>query len=155
MFIAGRRGAAAPRAAAASRQASACLVLCVVLMIGGFHPPGATAEELPPPEKTAGVDLQNPEAIAKGMEMLNTTCGGYCHGPGGRGFKAPSLRNRTDLSTGALHAVISYGRKRAGKLMPAWKGTLSEEQIWSAVAAIVSLRDAPQDELDSPGGSGH
>jgi len=137
------------------RQAPACRALCAALLIGALHTSAAAAEDLPPPEKTAGVDLKDPGAIAKGMEMLNTTCGGYCHGPGGRGFKAPSLRNRTDLSTGALHAVISYGRKRAGKLMPGWKGTLSEEQIWSTVAAIVSLRDAPQDELGSPGGSSH
>lgn len=155
MFIAGRRGAAAPRAAAARRRAPACFALGAALLIGALHAPWAAAEELPPPDKTAGVDLKDPEAIAKGMEMLNTTCGGYCHGPGGRGFKAPSLRNRTDLSTGALYAVISYGRKRAGKLMPGWKGMLSEEQIWSAVAAIVSLRDAPKDELASPAGSGH
>jgi mono/diheme cytochrome c family protein len=114
----------------------------------------AGEKELPPPDKTAGVDLHDPQAIARGMEILSTTCGGYCHGPGARGFKAPALRNRPDLSPDALHATISFGRKRGGKLMPAWRGTLSEEQIWSVVAAIVSLRDAPRDEpAPAPGGS--
>ncbi len=124
-------------------------------LVAAMLPMHAFGEDLPPPDKTAGVDLRDPAAIAKGMEMINTTCGGYCHGPGGRGFKAPSLRNRTDLSPNALHLVISHGRKRAGKLMPAWKGMLTDEQIWSVIAAIVDLRNAPVDDAGSSGGSSH
>lgn len=103
------------------------------------------AEDLPPPEKTAGVDLGNPAVIERGLDILGKTCGGYCHGTQGRGLKAPSLRNRTDLTWDALHATISYGRKRAGKMMPAWKGAIPEEDIWAAVAAILSLRHADPD----------
>lgn len=104
--------------------------------------PCRAADDIPPPEKTAGIDLQSPEVIARGLEILNTTCGGYCHGTGGGGLKAPRLRNRTDLSPDSLHATISFGRKRGGKVMPPWKGTLSEQEIWTVIAAIVSLRDA-------------
>jgi len=130
---------------------------CAVLagLLGALLPMHARGDDLPLPEKTAGVDLRDPAAIAKGMEMINTTCGGYCHGPGGRGFKAPSLRNRTDLTPNALHLVISLGRKRAGKLMPAWKGTLTEEQIWSVVAAIVALRTEPVEDGGPGGGGSH
>lgn len=110
--------------------------------------PCRAADDIPPPDKTADVDLQSPEVIARGMEILNTTCGGYCHGTGGGGLKAPRLRNRTDLSPDSLHATISFGRKRGGKVMPPWKGTLSEQEIWTVIAAIVSLRTA---ESTGPG----
>jgi mono/diheme cytochrome c family protein len=102
-------------------------------------------QDLPSPEQTAGVDLRDPAVIAKGMEMLSGTCGGYCHGSEGRGFKGPSLRNRLDLTADTLHATIYFGRKRAGHLMPAWGDTLSEQEIWTAIAAIVSLRHADGD----------
>jgi mono/diheme cytochrome c family protein len=106
---------------------------------------GGADEELPPPDKTAGVDLRDPAVIARGLETLSGTCGGYCHGSEGRGSKGPSLRNRTDLTPEMLHATITFGRKRAGHLMPAWGGTLSEEKIWTVVAGIVSLRHADAD----------
>ena len=105
----------------------------------------AADEELPPPDKTAGVDLRDPAVIAKGVEIISGTCGGYCHGSQGRGGKAPSLRNRTDLTADMLHTTITFGRKRAGHLMPAWGGALSDEKIWTAVAGIISLRNADKD----------
>jgi len=86
--------------------------------------------------------------------MLSGTCGGYCHGTEGRGYKGPALRDRPDLSTDTLHTTIYFGRKRAGHLMPAWGGTLSEEQIWTVVAAIVSLRHADEDASPASAGSG-
>jgi mono/diheme cytochrome c family protein len=106
---------------------------------------GQSDEALPPPDKTAGVNLQDPAVISKGLEVLSGTCGGYCHGSEGRGSKGPSLRNRTDLTPEMLHTTIYFGRKRAGHLMPAWGGTLSEEQIWTVIAGIVSLRHAEND----------
>ena len=106
---------------------------------------GADDDELPPPDKTAGVDLRDPVVIAKGVEIISGTCGGYCHGSQGRGGKAPSLRNRTDLTPEMLHTTITFGRKRAGHLMPAWGGALSDEKIWTAVAGIISLRHADGD----------
>lgn len=121
----------------------ACVL--AILLPFMFSPAIGVAEELPSREVTAGVDLQDPSVIAHGLDVLNKACGGYCHGTNGGGFKAPSLRNRTDLAVTGLHATISYGRKRAGKMMPGWKGVIPESDIWSAVAAIVSLRTAPRD----------
>jgi mono/diheme cytochrome c family protein len=115
---------------------------------------GGSDQDLPPPEQTADVDLRDPAVIAKGMEMLSGTCGGYCHGSEGRGFKGPALRDRPDLTTDTLHATIYFGRKRAGHLMPAWGGTLSEQQIWTVIAAIVSLRHADGDASPANAGSG-
>jgi mono/diheme cytochrome c family protein len=106
---------------------------------------GGSDDELPPPDKTAGVDLRDPEVIAKGVAIISSTCGGYCHGSEGRGGKAPSLRNRMDLTPEMLHTTITFGRKRAGHLMPAWGGALSDDKIWTAVAGIISLRHADND----------
>lgn len=120
------------------------LAAIVALMLA--VPAWADDDDIPPPDKAAGVDFRDPAVIEKGMAMLSSTCGGYCHGTEGRGFKGPSLRNRTDLSVESLHAVILFGRKRAGKLMPPWQGVLSEQDIYTAIAAIVSLRHVPVEE---------
>lgn len=101
--------------------------------------------DVPPPDKAAGVDMYDPEVVQKGMNMLSSTCGGYCHGTEGRGFKGPSLRNRTDLDVDSLRTIILNGRKRAGKLMPPWNGVLSEQELWTVIAAIVSLRHVEPD----------
>ncbi|MBI3529135.1 MAG: cytochrome c [Betaproteobacteria bacterium] len=101
--------------------------------------------DVPPPDKAAGVDLRDSEVVQKGMNILSSICGGYCHGTEGRGFKAPSLRNRTDLNVDSLRTIILNGRKRAGKLMPPWNGVLSEQEVWTVIAAIVSLRHVESD----------
>jgi len=89
--------------------------------------------------------MHDPEVVQKGMNMLSSICGGYCHGTEGRGFKAPSLRNRTDLNVDPMRTIILNGRKRAGKLMPGWNGVLSEQEVWTVIAAIVSLRHVDHD----------
>jgi mono/diheme cytochrome c family protein len=99
--------------------------------------------DIPPPDQTAGVDLKDAAVIEKGMAMLSSTCGGYCHGTEGRGFKAPSLRNRPELTVDGMRNTILNGRKRSGKLMPPWKGVLSDQEVWTVIAAIVSLRHVP------------
>ena len=37
--------------------------------------------------------------------------------------------------------TLPQGRQSAGKLMPAWKGQLSDEKIWQITAFIHSLRE--------------
>lgn len=133
------------------KNAISILLLCAAATLA----PSSAADDIPPADKTAGIDLRSPEIAAKGMDILNTTCGGYCHGTGGGGFKAPPLRNRKDLSPDSLHATISFGRKRGGKFMPPWKGTLSDQEIWTVIAAIVSLRDAEPVQGGAGGASAH
>ncbi len=123
----------------------AVLLLLLLSATPGFTADTTEDRDIPATDKTAGVDLRDPEVVKKGMTMLSSTCGGYCHGTDGRGFKGPSLRNRTDLDVDSLRATIAFGRKRAGKLMPAWSGVLPEDQIWTAIAAIVSLRHVEPD----------
>jgi mono/diheme cytochrome c family protein len=124
---------------------SSTLLFVLVLASSRAHGTNDVDTDIPAPEKTAGVDLRDPKVIEKGMETLNSTCGGYCHGTQGRGYKGPPLRNRTDLTADSMIATIKFGRKRAGKLMPAWNGTLSEEEMWTVIAAIVSLRHVDGD----------
>jgi mono/diheme cytochrome c family protein len=124
---------------------SALAALFTLASFFSYHAALGEDDELPPPEKTAGVNLRDPAVMAKGVEIISGTCGGYCHGSEGRGSKAPSLRNRTDLTADMLHTTITFGRKRAGHLMPAWGGALSDEKIWTAVAGIISLRHADND----------
>ena len=94
--------------------------LVLLLLVAAFALPlagdGADSDtDIPPPEKSAGVDLRDPKVIEKGMETLNSTCGGYCHGSAGRGYKGPPLRNRPDLTPDGMLATIKFGRKRGGQ----------------------------------------
>lgn len=125
-----------------SKLCRAVLSLLVALALPIAGSAAGNDADIPPPDKTAGVDLRDPAVIRRGMDLLSSTCGGYCHGTAGRGYKGPPLRNRPDLSTDSLLRIIKFGRKRAGKLMPAWDGTLSEAEMWTVIAAIVSLRHA-------------
>jgi mono/diheme cytochrome c family protein len=129
------------------RRGALAALLVLASFISYHAALGESDEEPPPPDKTAGVNLRDPAVIARGLEVLSGTCGGYCHGSEGRGSKAPSLRNRTDLTPQMLHTTIYFGRKRAGHLMPAWGDTLSEQQIWTVIAGIISLRHADDDAV--------
>jgi len=88
------------------------------------------------------IDLADEHNIAAGDTLFNKSCTLYCHGKDGTKNRAPSLRNRDDLTVRDLQYVISKGRKRAGKVMPAWRTRLKDEEIWQLVAYLVSLRDA-------------
>lgn len=129
--------------------------LVFVLATGTLSPLASGATDIPPPEQTGDVDLASPAVIERGMQLLNSACGGYCHGSEGRGLKAPSLRNRTDLTWKSIHATVTYGRKRAGRMMPAWKGTLPDGDIWAAVAAVLSLQHVDGDAAVDPKPSAH
>jgi mono/diheme cytochrome c family protein len=99
---------------------------------------------LPAGAQQSRVDLADSNAISAGRELFNTKCAGYCHGKDGLQAKGPSLRNRNDLSDERVHDTIANGRRNAGKLMPAWKGQLSDEVIWQITAFIHSLREVPE-----------
>lgn len=116
--------------------------LLMTLGLGLWAATGAHAELLGP-DKTAGVDLTDAAAIEKGGEMFNGMCAGYCHGTNGTAKRGPAVRNRPDLDEYTLYHTIAKGRKRSGNPMPPWEGLLSEEEIWTIIAYIVSLRDAP------------
>ena len=89
----------------------------------------------------ASINLDDPVQISAGQAMFNQTCAGYCHGRDGLQGRGPSLRGRADLSQEQIHATISNGKRDLGKIMPAWKGQLNEQEIWQITAFILSMRN--------------
>jgi cytochrome c oxidase cbb3-type subunit 3 len=89
------------------------------------------------------VNLESSDTIGKGATRFNQSCV-YCHGYAGTGGKGATLQRRNDLTPAALFTVISNGRKRGALVMPPWKSTLSEEEIWELAAYILSLRTMPE-----------
>ena len=135
------------------RCAAPALAGAALLALGALAPPPPAAADLLGPEHTAGVDLTDADVIREGGERFNGLCAGYCHGTGGTAKRGPALRNRPELHETALYATILNGRKRGGNPMPGWKGLLTDEEIWTIIAYIVSLRDAPPAHTPAPAGT--
>ena len=74
------------------------------------------------------------DAIASGRRLYRSTCY-ICHlDAGGRG---PDLRKSKLKEKDFMRVVIS-GRK--GTQMPAWKGKLSEDEMWKILAFVEAPR---------------
>lgn len=108
----------------------------------------AVATLAPVPSEFAG--QTNPlgaDAAAAGAEVFKTNCES-CHGPQGHGDGPagaaldPAPKNLADLQVTAgddyLYWRINTGKE--GTSMVAWKGVLTDEQIWQAVAFIRTLK---------------
>ena len=92
----------------------------------------------------------NPAAIAAGQQLFDRTCQ-TCHGPGGRGDRAPALTGAVFLhghEDAQIFQTIRDGVR--GSQMPPYKDH-SDEQIWQLVAYIQSLRRPP---AATPAGGG-
>lgn len=102
----------------------------------------------PVPAEYAG--LTNPfgvEAAAEGAEAFKTNCQ-TCHGPQGHGDGPagqsldPRPRNLAEIQSKAADDFL-FWRIREGKpgtSMVAWKGILTDEQIWQTVSFIRTLK---------------
>ena len=76
----------------------------------------------------------DPEAVAQGRRLYRSTCY-ICHlDAGGRG---PDLR-KSKLQGREFLRVVINGKK--GTQMPAWKGKLTEDEMWKILAYVDSLR---------------
>ena len=108
----------------------------------------ADATLAPIPAEYTG--LKNPlgaDAAEKGAEVFHTNCE-MCHGPQGHGDGPagqaldPHPKNLAELQTKAgddfLFWRIHDGKP--GTAMVAWKGILTDEQIWQAVSFIRTLK---------------
>jgi mono/diheme cytochrome c family protein len=119
---------------------------------GGNEGPSSTtnanATLAPVPAEYTG--LTNPlegDAAQAGADVFRTNCE-MCHGPQGHGdgpagaSLEPKPGNLADVQTKAgddyLFWRIHDGKP--GTSMVAWKGILSDEQIWQAVAFIRTLK---------------
>lgn len=111
---------------------------------------GATAHGVP--EEAAEVANPVPatdESIKQGAEIYARICA-TCHGPNGEGdgpaasglpVKPANFHDAhvQELTDGALFYIITHGRAESG--MPAWEGTLSEEERWHVVNFIRTFGD--------------
>lgn len=108
----------------------------------------AVATLAPVPSEYAG--QTNPlgaDAAATGAEVFKTNCES-CHGPQGHGDGPagaaldPAPKNLADLQATAgddyLYWRINTGKE--GTSMVAWKGVLTDEQIWQVVSFIRTLK---------------
>ena len=130
-----------------------CL-LCLVYILaacGSGETPAERSETMVPatvPAEYAG--LTNPlgaEAAADGESVFQSNCA-TCHGPQGHGDgPAGQALDPRPRNLAALQATVGddflYWRIHdgvSGTSMVAWKGILTEEQIWQAVAYIRTLK---------------
>ena len=88
------------------------------------------------------------EAAADGAEVFKSNCE-MCHGPQGHGDGVaaqsldPKPKNLAILqkSVGDDYLFWRISEGKPGTSMVAWKGILSEEQIWQAVSFIHTLEE--------------
>ncbi len=103
---------------------------------------------VPVPAEFAGqVNPLEAEAATEGAKVFKNNCEA-CHGPQGHGDGAagealdPQPKDLADLQATAgddyLYWRINSGKE--GTAMVAWKGVLTDEQIWQVVAFIRTLK---------------
>ena len=81
-------------------------------------------------ENTENPFSGNAEAIAEGQRLYRSTCY-ICHAD--TGSRGPNLR-KSKLKGQAFLKVVINGKK--GTQMPAWKGKLSEEEMWKIYSFV-------------------
>jgi mono/diheme cytochrome c family protein len=130
------------------------MILISILMLAACSGSGSSSHAnenatlAPVPTEYAG--LTNPigtDAANEGAEVFKTNCE-TCHGPQGHGDGPagqaldPRPRNLAELQTKAGDDFL-FWRIREGKpgtSMVAWKGILTDEQIWQVVSFIRTFR---------------
>ena len=122
------------------------LVLSAVVLAACGSQAAATPE--PVPAEYAGVTSPlGADAATAGAEVFKTNCES-CHGPQGHGDGPagaaldPQPKNLAEFAPTVgddyLYWRINTGKE--GTAMVAWKGVLTDEQIWQAVAFIRTLK---------------
>jgi len=87
------------------------------------------------------------DAASAGQEVFKTNCES-CHGPSGKGDgpagaaldPAPKDLSVLQKTAGDDYLFWRINTGKEGTAMVAWKGILTEEQVWQAVAFIRTLK---------------
>ena len=125
-------------------------ILCLITVAACNVSSGSTVQATiaPVPAEYAGkINPLGPEAAADGGKLFKANCT-PCHGAEGHGDGPagaaldPAPKNLADLQTAVgddyLFWRISTGKP--GTSMVAWKGILSDEEIWQIVTFINTLK---------------
>jgi mono/diheme cytochrome c family protein len=126
------------------------LIIGVSILIACGTP--SQSEEIftpaPVPTEFAGkANLFGSEAAPAGAEIFHTNCE-LCHGPQGHGDGAagqsldPKPQNLVDLQkiVGDDYLFWRIYEGKPGTAMVAWKGILTDEQIWQVISFIRTLK---------------
>jgi mono/diheme cytochrome c family protein len=95
--------------------------------------PGAGSPPVP--------NLSDPAVIAAGQKLFAERQCAVCHGNDGTG--GVRLAGLGDLDPGDVFATIADGRVEGNLRMPAWRGVLSDKEIWQATAYVLALARSP------------
>ena len=85
-------------------------------------------------------NVTDPEMIQAGRKLFVERHCAYCHGSEGNG--GVKLAARDDLEPISVFETIADGRVRGNLRMPAWRGVLSDTEIWQATAYVLALSRA-------------
>jgi cytochrome c oxidase cbb3-type subunit 3 len=117
--------------------------------IGETVPAGESPETIwpgssvpPPVDSRAKLYDNNANAIARGQQLYTwMNCVG-CHSHGGGGMGPPLMDDqwRYGSRIDQIATTIAEGRPNG---MPAWRGKLTEDQIWSLAAYVRSMSGLP------------
>jgi mono/diheme cytochrome c family protein len=86
-------------------------------------------------------DLKDPKLIEAGHQLFLEKQCAHCHGEDGKG--GVDLARRSLDPVGVFQS-ISDGREKNGIRMPAWRGVLTDDEIWQATAYVLSISGHPE-----------
>lgn len=86
-------------------------------------------------------NLKDPNLIAAGRGLFLEKQCAHCHGSDGNG--GVNLTRR-DLDPRGVFESIADGREGRGLRMPAWRGVMTDEDIWKATAYVMSISHQPK-----------
>lgn len=105
--------------------------------------------QLPPPDPRAAQYEGNASAIAEGQRLYNwMNCAGcHFHGGGGMGVALMDDKWRYGGRLDQIVTSIAEGRPNG---MPAWRGRMTEQQMWQVAAYVQSLSgQEPKDAVSA------
>lgn len=82
--------------------------------------------------------IDNPASIENGRALYGNTCL-FCHGPEGKGARAPTLVANAFAPDGGndnLYFINTIKNGRPGTIMGAFEGSLTETEMWQIIAYL-------------------
>ena len=86
-------------------------------------------------------NLKEPQVIAVGHALFLAKQCAHCHGADGTG--GINLTRRA-LDPKGVFQAIADGREKSGLRMPAWRGVMTDEEIWQVTAYVMSISQQPK-----------